>query len=278
MALLTVLLIVNTGVVDSAPPPNPPGGCTCEEDWETGGMWPSWDDCGICGYARCIGTAGACECETTSDFSSSACSNPICRHYFNEYGDHAYWVASTSVYNAGDATGTGYCCGNEIGEKYVYSGVQGCCDDLDDCATSTGLCVDTGDLDPSQTRVCRDATGMARDDWHTCSSSSYTNRLYSVVGKVYCCVDSGGWKWVGPFCTCSYSKAVCLGASCGGYWIDALENPIGNYDTCCTGSLFGIQESPGDGWYNPSIPGWDCGTLDSGSTSDCFVDQYIIPR
>lgn len=213
LALLVVLLIVNTGFVNGAGPPNPQGGCACTNDGD--GWWPTWNDCGICGYAVCFGNAGGCECTPTSDYSSAACNSPSCLHYFNEYGNHAYWVAPNSRYNNGDATGTGYCCGNEIGERYVYSGVQGCCDDLDDCATSTGLCVTTGFLDPSKPyRVCRDATGMARDDWHTCSSSSYANQLYSVVGREYCCVNEGGWKWVGDgFCTCQYSELICEGGS-----------------------------------------------------------------
>lgn len=251
LSLLAVLIIVNTGFVNGA---EEQGDCTCSGwGWET-------NNCElICEYPRCFGAGGdSCVCSSATDLSSAACTNSICTYYFNEYGEHAYWIASSSIYNAGDGTGTKNCCGNEAGERYVYSGVQGCCNSLDDCATSTGICVTTGLLDPSKPyRVCRDATGMARDDWHTCSSSSYANQLYEVVGKDYCCVNEGGWKWIGPFCTCQYSELVCENSPCGGVWADFKSE-------CCQGSWVYHEELVG------YVAGQTCGTLELGWCGDCF--------
>ena len=120
---------------------------------------------------------------------------------------------------------------------------------------------DCGLLDPSRSdRVCRQSTGMARDDWVTCPGTDnvWANQFYTAGGNTYCCVDESGWKWAGGGdCTCQYSQSVCQASSCNGQW---------TYDDiCCFGDV--VYDVERVGGSSPAYP--TCGTLDP-TCDDCF--------
>ena len=161
--------------------------------------------------------------------------------------------------------------GDATSEYYTYLDFDDgtCCNEVTDCSPSTGTCWNSQSAYSSGKKLCVDR------NIYPYVENQFVSYIIGEPLAAGACGVGGVWDTT---CVCHDYHSVCEAAvGCGGSWIPADSNPLGNDNVCCTGSVEAIYEEIYGGYYDP-VTGWHCGTLDLGSSTDCILDGPAIPR